>query len=229
MRPAVFSSELELCNGAHSSFEDGGRSDFDANFSRSDAQGDRVVITSRNRYRSSDDDADAEEKWEAIPQEAYLGDNIQYPQYNADPLDFLTPAEAADLPDLDFPVPDQNVIPEMVFENDEMLCRTQPKGVALPSSEVLLRSSQLIPIQSSVVAHARSGKMSVAAVQERRAKNTEAARRSRARRSDKIAELRQEKQELVAQNAKLAAENTKLRKLVSVLESKLVIKDEMPA
>lgn len=233
MRPAVFSSDCELRNESHGSFEDSGRSEFEANFNRNDSQMDRVVITSRNNYSPNGNEVDAEEKWDIIPQEMYYNDNIRYPQYNADPLDFLSPAEVEDLPDLDFPVPDQNIIPEMVFEKDELLCLPHPQhqGMLLPpphtgESERLLRNSQLIPIQSSVVAHARSRKMSIAAVQERRARNTEAARRSRARRSDKITELRQEKHELLSENARLASENAKLRRLLSTLKSKLVIKDE---
>lgn len=222
---------------------------------------------------------------------------LQAPQYSESEsfFAFLAPGDDnADLPELDFPVPAPDIIPDMVFENDHNEDSTKAIGYTSPDSyygtatsppaltSSYLRSSSSdtsplssnqhesshiipfstrsssstspcittqrhaskptassvspspsllpyltqtsladsnarIPIQSSYVAHARVGSLSVAAIQERRARNTQSARRSRARRADKMAELREENKLLILRNRELTSENAELKRMINAL------------
>jgi len=210
---------------------------------------------------------DAAPKWE--PVSAYYAPWQASSTFSHnDPLDLMAPAEIADLPELEFPVPDQDVIPEMIFEHEEQNSsgRVQAASSAAPiplkqeidnsadqfytgsstdssngesespsvhETSISVSSSSLpsdhpalIPIQSCIIAHARTGNAALAAAHERRLKNTESARRSRARRADKLVVLREQNAELLARNEILVKENERLKKAVSVLKSHVTIKVE---
>lgn len=162
--------------------------------------------------------------------------------------------DSHELPELEFPVPAPDVIPDMVFENDnnedkpilfstervytvpELSTSTASSSHSSPTaSNINVQGTSLtidthkneikqstivevddsrIPIQSSYVAYARAGVPSVAAVQDRRARNTQSARRSRARRVDKLAVLREENAVLMLRNEELSRENAELKRII---------------
>lgn len=197
------------------------------------------------------------------PQQPQQQDSIS--QFNEAESLFAYFAQTEDnheLPELEFPVPAPDIIPDMVFENENNedkslayhsenlyvppeLSTTNSNSSSSHSSPtashnanmqyapaessnsqndqlevgtVLVEGSR-IPIQSSYVAYARAGVPSVAAVQDRRARNTQSARRSRARRADKLVELREENAVLMFRNDELTRENAELKRIIEGYES----------